>query len=121
MNFNKIIWLVLLLFVPFSSYCEDIKEESKADSLYVRGIEEYLKKSFNKARYYFNQTSMINDSIKRREPYYSSNSTQWESAVLYHLGDTLSAYNLSTECMLTPVDQRQTIVSDSLWAVSDMA
>ena len=121
MNFNKIIWLVLLLFVPFSSYCEDIKEESKADSLYVRGIEEYLKKSFNKARYYFYQASLINDSIKRKEPYYSSNSAQWEASVLYHLGDTLSAYNLSTECMLTPVDQRQTIVSDSLWAVSDMA
>ena len=119
---KSFLYFLILLLIPISSYCDDIKKwELIADSLYANGIEEYKNKQFEKACGYFKQVSIINDSIERKEPFFSSNSEHWEAASLYNLGDTLSAYELSNEYMLIPVDQRKTVISDSLWSVSEEA
>lgn len=116
------LFLFILFLSPELLYCGNItKKELLADSLYVKGIKEYEKKSYKKALYYFSQVTKINETIDRIEPYYSSNSTHWEASSLFHLGDTVSAYNISDEYMLEPVDQRQTVISDSLWALADIA
>ena len=120
---RKILFTFLVLFYYVDPlYSEDIKiQELIADSLYVLGMEEYANKSYQKAIIHFNQVTQINERINRKEPFFSSNATHWEASSLYHLGDTLSAYKLSSEFMLAPVDQRLTTASDSLWLLSENA
>lgn len=106
---------------PICSLGNEKEVEKVADSLYVKGISAYKNKTFDKAICYFKESRLLSDSINRKEPFYSSNANHWESAAYYILGDTVSAYNLSSEYMMDPVDQRLTIVSDSLWAISHNA
>lgn len=113
---------LLLIALLYSCLCfgqESINLYSiqQADSCYVRGIREYNKGNYHKAIDEFHTASVINDSIERHAPFFSSNAFCWEASSYFLLGDTLSAKCLTFEYMVPPVDQRLTEESDSLFTI----
>ena len=101
--------LVLVLF-PFIACFS----QNKADLLYNQGIEAYNTKDYNKAIDLFSQCEKLNTSSNRQMPYYSCNATAFSAHIFYLMGDTTKAKEISMEYPVEPVDQRRTIMSDSI-------
>lgn len=116
---NLSLLLIALLYscLCFGQESIDLYSIQQADSCYVRGIREYNKGNYHKAIDEFHTASVINDSIERHAPFFSSNAFCWETSSYFLLGDTLSAKCLTFEYMVPPVDQRLTEESDSLFTI----
>lgn len=116
---NLSLLLIALLYscLCFGQESIDLYSIQQADSCYVRGIREYNKGNYHKAIDEFHTASVINDSIERHAPFFSSNAFCWEASSYFLLGDTLSAKCLTFEYMVPPVDQRLTEESDSLFTI----
>lgn len=89
-----------------------------ADSCYLKGIVEFSNQNYQAAKLQFERSLEVNDSVKRNEPYLSSNAIYWISHILYIEGNKKDAQDLTADYCFLPVDQRNTYKSDSLWVLS---
>lgn len=92
---------------------------NQADSLYIKGIELYNNNKYEDACILFSNCDSINRLLKRELPYFSNNALTWKASCLYKLGRE-DAIDYSFEYDLIPVDQRHTLVSDSLAFLSSV-
>ena len=88
--------------------------QNQADSLYVKGVEAYNTKDYDKAIELFSKCDELNQSSNRQMPYYSSNASAYIAYIFFLQGDTIKAKETSLEYPVEPVDQRKTIKSDSI-------
>ena len=110
---------ILLCHIPNLASAQDFKYTPQyADLCYLKGISEFNNQNYQTAKYQFEQSLEVNDSIKRDEPYLSSNAINWISHILYIEGNKKEAQDLTVDYCFLPVDQRNTQESDSLWILS---
>ena len=119
MSNRKTIIILLVCLSSILTLANDIEFTPQyADSCYIKGIAEFRNQNFKEAKMCFDLSWEINDSIQRNEPYLSSNASYWFAYLLYLEGEIEEAQDISVDYCLMPVDQRKTLVSDSLWVLA---
>lgn len=116
---KNIISVLLLYFTINFAHSQNIEyTPNNADSCYIMGIAEFNNGNFQIAKKNFEMSWDINDSIQRNEPYISSNVSNWLAYLLYIEGEKEEAKEISIDYCFMPVDQRNTLQSDSIWVLA---
>lgn len=110
----------VILFLLFFSLVDILAQQNaalvKSDSLFAAGVALYQRGEYNDAIPLFAESDGIDkaelDTVSNRRDY----SAWWLASCLYKLGDSSTAAEYYSDYMITPIDRRLTVESDSLSA-----